>query len=1044
VRGVPELRVRLLGGLTVEGVPVLSLGSRKARAVLRRLALAEGGHVLAEDLAAAAWPEGLPARWPDQLAVLVSRLRGVVGAERLVRHPAGYGLLADWLDTTALREHVRAGEAALAAQDVTAALQRGRAAVALLRGPLLPEDGTEAVEEERTALARVAGRARLLTAEAAVASGSPWEALELAVRCREDDPYDEAALRVQLQALAATSRTATALTTYLEAAEQLRDELGTEPQARTQQVYLDLLREEPVQPLAPAAPASLAGRDADLRLLQDAWATAVSGEPRLVLVEGPPGIGKSSLLEAFAVQVGPEALVVRAAPDVLGADLPLQPVLDALGRAVGALGRDDVLEPDADLLAPLLGRARPARSTASAFATMTTGAGRAVLLTALETLLHRLGGDRPVLLLLDDGHGVDATTAQLLHRCTRSGAGHRLLVVVAARKGHGPGWQGTRLELGPLDRSAAALVVGQERVDELWQRSGGHPLFLVELARYQGSSPPSSVLTAVASRCAGTDEVADTLRTAAVLGTADDLELLSAVLGVPRRTVLARLEDGARQALLVEDAHGFSFAHELFREAFSAGIGPTRTAELHADAARALAARRTAEPTRIAHHATLGGDPLLAAEALTTAAELADQRYEHEQARALLDRAVALEDSVTRRLVRARVLLQLGRYDEAERDAQEAFAQGAGAAALELTALAAYFQRDLDRALELADEAARSATDPELAAGCWCLAGRVLLTLGRLDEGTERLAEAADLATGRMRGVTAVWQANALSLRDHGQEAYRLARGATALAARRDPLVEPYRAMALGRALAQLDRPFEALRAFEEMAAVVERQQITRFAGRSENFRGWVLRNLGAHEQAEDLTLAAWELVGPVRELAHAEAHCHAVLDLADAALRRGDLDAAQEWLQRRERAPLSPHVMKWRIDLRHGLLAARLALAAGDHDTATERGLQVLAEAGRLGVSRFGAQAQALLARAELARGDRVDLDALERTAKAVTAGAPLESWWLLAELARDTGEPLFRRLAEKRVTLLVAGAGPWAEGLRTTADVVFQGLPD
>jgi DNA-binding SARP family transcriptional activator len=1038
--------VRLLGGLTVEGVPVLSLGSRKARAVLRRLALAADGHVAAEDLAEAAWPEGLPARWPDQLAVLVSRLRGVVGADRLVRHPAGYGLLADWLDTTALREHVRAAEAALTAGDVGTALQQGRAAVALLRGPLLPEDATEAVEEERTALDRVAGRARLLTAEAALAGGSPWEALELAVRCREDDPYDEAALRVQLQALAATSRTATALTTYLEAAAQLRDELGTEPQARTQQVYLDLLREEPVEHPAPPAsqqPASLPGRDAELRLLQDAWAAAASGEPRLVVVEGPPGIGKSSLLDAFAAEVAPDALVVRAAPDVLGADLPLQPVLDALRRAVDELGRDDVLEPDADLLAPLLGRARPSRSTASAFATMTTGTGRAVLLTALEALLHRLAADRAVLLLLDDGHGVDATTAQLLHRCTRSGADHRLLAVVAARPGPGPDWQGTLLELGPLDRSAAAVVVGQDRADELWQRSGGHPLFLVELARYRGSSPPGSVLAAVASRCAGADEVADTLRTAAVLGAADDLELLAAVLDVPRRTVLARLEDGARQALLVEDARGFSFAHDLFREAFAAGVGPTRATELHREAARALAARRTADPTRLAHHATLGGDPLLAADALTTAAELADQRYEHEQARVLLDRAVALEDSATRRLVRARVLLQLGRYDEAELDAQEALAHGAGAAALELTALAAYFQRDLERALELADEAARSAADPELAAGCWCLAGRVLLTLGRLDEGTERLAEAADLATGRMRAVTAVWQANALSLRGRGQEAYRLARGATALRARHDPLVEPYRAMALGRALAQLDRPFEALRAFEEMAAVVERQQITRFAGRSENFRGWVLRNLGAQEQAQDLTLAAWELVGPVRELAHAEAHCHAVLDLADAALRQGDLDGAQEWLERRTRAPLSPHVMRWRIDLRHGLLAARLALAAGNPDAATEQGEAVLAQAGRLGVTRFRAQAQALLARAELARGDRVDLDALERTARAVTAGAPLESWWLLAELARDTGEPLFSTLAEQRVDLLLAGAGPWSERLRATANAVFQGLP-
>src|SRR5689334_12849724 len=82
VTGVAELRVRLLGGLAVEDVPVLSLGSRKGRAVLRRLALAAGAYVAADDLVAVAWPEGAPSRAADQLAVLVSRLRGVVGSDR--------------------------------------------------------------------------------------------------------------------------------------------------------------------------------------------------------------------------------------------------------------------------------------------------------------------------------------------------------------------------------------------------------------------------------------------------------------------------------------------------------------------------------------------------------------------------------------------------------------------------------------------------------------------------------------------------------------------------------------------------------------------------------------------------------------------------------------------------------------------------------------------------------------------------------------------------------------------------------------------------
>src|SRR5690348_7538530 len=222
VTEVAELRVRLLGGLAVEGVPVLSLGSRKARAVLRRLAIAPDGWVSADALVDAAWPEGPPVRDADQLAVLISRLRGVLGADRLPRHPAGYSLRADWVDVLALREHIAAAEASLP-HDPARALEHGRAAVALLAGPLLPEDDSEPVAEERAAVDVLASRARLLTAKAALETGAPWEALEVALRAREQDPYDEAALRLVLRALASTSRPAAAVSTYLEAARRLRD-----------------------------------------------------------------------------------------------------------------------------------------------------------------------------------------------------------------------------------------------------------------------------------------------------------------------------------------------------------------------------------------------------------------------------------------------------------------------------------------------------------------------------------------------------------------------------------------------------------------------------------------------------------------------------------------------------------------------------------------------------------------------------------------------------------------------------------------------------
>jgi tetratricopeptide (TPR) repeat protein len=477
----------------------------------------------------------------------------------------------------------------------------------------------------------------------------------------------------------------------------------------------------------------------------------------------------------------------------------------------------------------------------------------------------------------------------------------------------------------------------------------------------------------------------------------------------------------------------------MFREAFAASVGPTRAGGWHRVAARELASRRSADPMRVAHHAELGADPLLAAEALTDAAALAGQRYEHAEALALLDRALRLDDTVPRRLARARVLLLLGRYDEAQVEVDDALARGAGAAALELAALAAYFQRDLELALELADEGARTATEPDHVVGCWCLAGRALLTLGRLDEALERLHEAADLASGPLRAVAATWTAMTLAMRGGGPDAYRLARGAAT--ARNDPAVEPYRALALGRALTTLDRPYEALQVFEHLDEVVQRQQVARFAGRSDNYRSWVLRNLGATEEADAATAAAWDAVGDLRDLAHAEAHGHALLDLADAALRTGDLAAARTWLDRMSSAPTTPHVMRWRIDLRHDLLHGRLALAADDPDRAADLAQQVRREAGRLGVPRYAHLADALAARVVLSRKETLDLAALERTAELLGPSAPLESWWLIGELARDTGERRFHELAAQRVDALLAGAGPYTDRLRAAAHQLLEG---
>ena len=92
------LRIRLLGQLDVQGLSLRDIGSRKGRTLLTALAAARGEMVPADWLADVLWPQQLPANPSEQVQVLVSRLRNVLGADRVQRIGIGYRLRYDWLD----------------------------------------------------------------------------------------------------------------------------------------------------------------------------------------------------------------------------------------------------------------------------------------------------------------------------------------------------------------------------------------------------------------------------------------------------------------------------------------------------------------------------------------------------------------------------------------------------------------------------------------------------------------------------------------------------------------------------------------------------------------------------------------------------------------------------------------------------------------------------------------------------------------------------------------------------------------------------------
>jgi DNA-binding SARP family transcriptional activator len=1029
-----RVRVRLLGRFEVEGTTERGLGSRKGRTLLKVLALARGAPVSVDRLADVLWGEDPPSRPADQAGVLISRLRGVLGAERIARTDAGYVLTVDWLDIDELDELGATAARALAEGRLGVARAACDAALALARGPLVPDEDGEWVEADRAAVGATVARVRRLAVDAAVAAGDHDGAAALAEQALADDPYDEVVLRALMQAHLSARRPASALGVYARVRERLAEDLGVPPTAETEALHARALAAadgdtEPAPPARRQAPGGVVGRSVELATLDAALGEAAAGGMSLVVVEGVAGIGKTTLVEEWARLVEHDAVVLRGRCDELGRDLSLQPVADALAdhlRVIGPERAAAVVDDDMAALAPILGPVTGATATVVS----EPESARARVFAALLAAFSRAGQGGPVALILEDVHLADAGTLGWLGFARRRG--HSTLVVVTTHPGGAKGLDATRsITLGPLDRRAIAELVGADRADALYDRSGGHPLLLTALAAADDEDLPTTLVDAVAAWVDSLgEEPASTLRTAAVLGPECDLELVAQAAATPLVDALAHLEAATRAGVLVERRSRFAFRHELVREAVEASTGAARRAMVHVLAARVLAARPHPDPLAVALHARAGGDRALASSSFVAAGAAAASRFDVGAGEEYLAAALDLVDTPEAHAARARLRMSRLAYDEAGSDAERAIALGGGAAALEVAGWVAYYRRRYDEARAYADEATARADDDAVRVSALALAGRVRHGVGDLAGAAERLAAVGD-GPPAVRGIAEVWLAQA---RVHQ------GRPLDALSTLARPMVDPdglahpwaplhlrfSRVLALG----QLGRVAEALHVAADLDVAVERAGPVgaRLAGPAANVGAWILRWSGRGAEADERNRRAFEAsggdAGPSAD-AMAEAHYVALLDLADGCMLRGELAEAAVLTGRLAPVDTWSGTMAWHQRHRLGLLRARLALADGDPDTAAVFALAVADDAANRGAGRYE-----LLARAVAGLADpSLPTEQLASVIEGLGRCAALDGWPLVAALAAARGCDAWRLEAERRATVVVAGAGSQAE---------------
>ena len=346
-------------------------------------------------------------------------------------------------------------------------------------------------------------------------------------------------------------------------------------------------------------PSVLYGRRGELARLEEVIRHIKGGRAQTLLIEGEPGIGKSSFVRAACRSLAAQGIKISlAVADELGGRRPLSVVAELLG--------------DERLQAPHLWT----DAVRTADATFRTSD------QAID-VVEALCSHGPLALIVEDLHWADAASLFVLRRLRRHSSALPVALIGTMRplpRSYELAGMvrdaGARslLALGPLDDASLRRVMADRLggtpgpgILARMASAGGNPLFASEIAEAlvvegaltHGPGDVVDVIGDVSLRSLSrtvldrlsflSPDTAQVLAVAAVLGVRFHAAMLASLTGRKPAELVRPLREALRAGVLEEDGDLLSFRHELIRTSLYEDAPLSVRTSLHHDAARLLA-----------------------------------------------------------------------------------------------------------------------------------------------------------------------------------------------------------------------------------------------------------------------------------------------------------------------------------------------------------------------------------------------------------------------------------------------------------------------